>query len=388
MQRELTSSKAKGSSLSEGCSNRLSKRFVCCVSLYQPRTTTQRTTTQSNQNRCPPVAKELTKQKTGRKAWDKCIEYQEQLIYPCIRASGMSSEMTRARRCHHPSDPLIVGGSNAKKREFPHMVLLGFGSNPADANWSCGGTLISEWYILTAGHCTSHNDIFWRESADRVSIYNCTICLKVFEIRKNRHIAILKLIILLGPVSYARLGVLDRNNIHSSQLYKIQDIIKHPEYKSPSKYNDIALLKTAIKMTLSQEAVPACLPVETVSEEKAIATGWGATQHKGDASDQLEKVTLNKFTESECSASHQPHRNMLRGFDANTQFCYGDKLQSKDTCQGDSGGPLQVTSPHINCMYVVIGVTSFGKDCGTLARPGIYTKVSPYMSWIENIVWP
>ncbi|XP_045540829.1 serine protease snake [Papilio machaon] len=278
----------------------------------------------------------------------KCIDYQEQLVYPCVKGSGYSG-MVRARRCHHNTDALIVGGSDAAKREFPHMVLLGFGSSPAEATWDCGGTLISEWYILTAGHCTSSNRVL---------------------------------------VSYARLGVLDKRQLDNSQLYKIQNIIKHPEYKSPSKYNDIALLKTAIEMKLSHEAVPACLPVDTVSDEKAVATGWGATRNKGDNSDLLEKVTLTKFSERECSSSHRPQRKLERGFDANTQICYGDKYQSKDTCQGDSGGPLQVKNPHINCMYTVIGVTSFGSGCGTVGLPGVYTKVTAYVSWIEGIVWP
>ncbi|KPI99106.1 Serine protease snake [Papilio xuthus] len=141
-------------------------------------------------------------------------------------------------------------------------------------------------------------------------------------------------------------------------------------------------------MKLSHEAVPACLPVENVSHEKAVATGFGATRSKGDGSDLLEKVTLNKFSDQKCISSHRPQRNLNRGFDVNTQICYGDKNQSKDTCQGDSGGPLQVKNPHINCMYTVIGVTSFGNGCGTVGLPGVYTNVIVYVPWIENIVWP
>lgn len=40
-------------------------------------------------------------------------------------------------------------------------------------------------------------------------------------------------------------------------------------------------------------------------------------------------------------------------------------------------------------MYSVVGVTSFGKACG-LARnaPGVYTRVSTYIKWIEDVVWP
>lgn len=56
--------------------------------------------------------------------------------------------------------------------------------------------------------------------------------------------------------------------------------------------------------------------------------------------------------------------------------------------QGDSGGPLQLYHPHQSCMYEIIGVTSFGKGCGNINTPGVYTRVYHYLDWIEGIVWP
>lgn len=56
--------------------------------------------------------------------------------------------------------------------------------------------------------------------------------------------------------------------------------------------------------------------------------------------------------------------------------------------QGDSGGPISTYNPNVSCMYVIVGVTSFGKVCGSEGVPGIYTRVYPYLDWIENIVWP
>lgn len=54
--------------------------------------------------------------------------------------------------------------------------------------------------------------------------------------------------------------------------------------------------------------------------------------------------------------------------------------------QGDSGGPLQLRLADPYCMYSQIGIVSFGEVCAT--KPGVYTRVSHYISWIENIVWP
>ncbi|KOB64684.1 Serine protease HP21, partial [Operophtera brumata] len=71
-------------------------------------------------------------------------------------------------------------------------------------------------------------------------------------------------------------------------------------------------------------------------------------------------VILTKFATEECSAKYEANRHMLQGFDEKTQICYGDKTKSKDTCQA----------------------------CGWIGVPGIYTRVSHYLPWIESIVWP
>ena len=55
--------------------------------------------------------------------------------------------------------------------------------------------------------------------------------------------------------------------------------------------------------------------------------------------------------------------------------------------QGDSGGPLQTPVIKETCMYLVAGVVSLGQGCG-LGVPGIYTRVSTFVPWIERIVWP
>lgn len=87
-------------------------------------------------------------------------------------------------------------------------------------------------------------------------------------------------------------------------------------------------------------------------------------------------------------------------------MCAGDPNAIKDTCQvsatrylkfvcdfyyyfqGDSGGPLQVKQ-NVNGknVFFLIGVTSFGRACA-VETPGVYTRISYYLDWIEKIVWP
>lgn len=48
------------------------------------------------------------------------------------------------------------------------------------------------------------------------------------------------------------------------------------------------------------------------------------------------------------------------------------------------GGPLNL---EVDTIQHVVGVISLGLACGFNA-PGVYTKVSSYLDWIEGIVWP
>ncbi|KAF9810214.1 hypothetical protein SFRURICE_019501 [Spodoptera frugiperda] len=99
-------------------------------------------------------------------------------------------------------------------------------------------------------------------------------------------------------------------------------------------------------------------------------------------------VSLQKFTDELCQKNFPPHRLLKKGYNAETQLCYGDPDEPKDTCEGDSGGPLQVTSYLSKCLYSIIGVTSFGRACGYAGDAGMYTRVFHYVPWIESVVWP
>jgi len=53
-----------------------------------------------------------------------------------------------------------------------------------------------------------------------------------------------------------------------------------------------------------------------------------------------------------------------------------------------SGGPLQIVNSNNQCVFYLIGITSYGTPyCGMKNSPGIYSKVSAYIDWIEQKVW-
>ncbi|CAH0399367.1 unnamed protein product [Chilo suppressalis] len=181
-------------------------------------------------------------------------------------------------------------------------------------------------------------------------------------------------------------------------------IINHPDYKPPKKYNDIALIELEPGLYFTSFVQPACLHTgsdDVLVGKKAIMTGWGVVEtvyHT--TSPELQAVTLDVLDTKLCDNLLQPSCNRHWCGLQEHQMCAGVLVGGADACQGDSVGPLQIeillpqknfcTSRPGYCirrMHHVIGVTSFGVGCALPNLPGVYTRVSSYLDWIEGIVW-
>jgi len=235
----------------------------------------------------------------------------------------------------------IVGGTESTIDEFPWLVAL-LKRQMYTVYQFCGASIINNKYLLTAAHCFS----------DGTSAHGL----------------------------YASIGDHDLSTMTETEslTVKIKQVILHPGYLKATHVNDIAVLKLATTLPFSKKIVPVCLPSikETYSEMKAIIAGWGAVAFRGEAPDVQLKAEIKLIANSECGRKYVLGGTVI----VDSMLCGSDPV--KDTCQGDSGGPLIVRKGD---RMVLPGVVSFGRGCANPDFPGVYTRVSSFLTWIlEN----
>ncbi|XP_039499696.1 serine protease Hayan isoform X3 [Drosophila santomea] len=249
----------------------------------------------------------------------------------------------------------ILDGERVDKGVYPHMAAIAYNSF-GTATFRCGGSLIASRYVLTAAHCVNSEE---------------------------------------STPSFVRLGALNIENPESGyQDIDVIDVQIHPNYSGSSKYYDIAILQLADDAKESDVIRPACLYTDRTdppANSKFYVAGWGVMNVTNRAvSKILLRAALELVPADKCNASfaEQPSANRtLRNGVIASQLCAADRNQRKDACQGDSGGPLILDIDDVDGTYAIVGVISSGFGCAT-RTPGLYTRVSSFLDYIEGIVWP
>ncbi|RWS10377.1 hypothetical protein B4U79_01719 [Dinothrombium tinctorium] len=201
----------------------------------------------------------------------------------------------------------------------------------------CGATILSDLFVMTAAHCIA-----------------------------GKNVSDLKVV----------LGVHNLVLATEKDKYSIGEIIVHDDFKRNGSVfeNDIGLLKLAKPLSFSDNLLPICRPTENMTSftHRLNAIGWGQLEpNSSEMAQKLQEIFLPEVPIEVCSKIW----NLNLG---ESRICVGEEM--KNVCKGDDGGPLMYD---IDSRWYQIGITSFsGPKCGD-KYPGVFTRVSFYIDWIN-----
>ncbi|KAK3921944.1 Mite allergen Eur m 3 [Frankliniella fusca] len=249
-------------------------------------------------------------------------------------------------------DPQIVNGDVADPGEFPHQVSLQRKQTLFFWSWTehfCGGTILSERWILTAGHCKLGGEVF-----------------------------------VVAGVNSLR----DKDK-KAGQTVPTDLFIVHPKYAGEVKPFDIALLRTTEPLVLGPLVRAARLPSPgSVPSGDVTLSGWGYVSNGlFPGTNDLHKMTVPLIDLKPCNATITANLPSWSASTlADTNLCTGaGPRNNTSACSGDSGGPLILEPTDSEEAVTVVGVVSWGFiPCGRGGKPSVYTRVSAYIDWIAD----
>ncbi|XP_062554335.1 chymotrypsin-1-like [Armigeres subalbatus] len=234
------------------------------------------------------------------------------------------------------NDAKVVGGQSSQSR-VPYQISLQimtrsyYGLGPLEWMHNCGGSVVSEKYVVSAAHC-------------------------------------------LDGIDPARLSVVSgtndlRNNGNKGTRHLVDWTLIHPDYIELNR-SDIGLIRVVEPFTFGAKVQPISFSEKQVGGGvECLLTGWGYTMpiRIGRTPQDLQEAYVKTITNEECRS---------RGFPVNpTEICTFTRA-GQGACGGDSGGPLA-------CDDELVGVVSYGtRFCG-IGSPDVFTRMSEFKEWID-----
>ena len=256
---------------------------------------------------------------------------------------GRSQQGVVARRNSLADDrPKIVKPTSVSAGEFPWIVALvyfeGTGANRKLKQY-CGGAIIDDLWVVTAAHC---------------------------EVQE-------------GDLVLSGMTVLPERLEDQSSLPTVKKVfLPNEPFDTVTYKDDFALIWLSKPIRGSHIDLTNNSKVESVDGTPMIIAGWGATSFGGESSRTLFKGSVTTKDTQDCSAAYGATPFSI----ADSMFCA--KAGESDACTGDSGGPAIMKDPSAPTGFSLLGIISWGKDCGQKAYPGVYTRMSKFSKWVGS----
>ncbi|XP_063539069.1 trypsin alpha-3-like [Cydia strobilella] len=227
--------------------------------------------------------------------------------------------------CNSAMEGFIKGGAYAKIESFPHSVYLYV---ICKEHQVCGGSILTQNLILTAGHCFEH-------------------CL------------------MRQKDMFAYAGSANTNEMLVAE--GINNFRIHNEYNTKTLYNDIAVgsLKSELPLgdTIKRVVIAKSFPGVTLAK----TAGWGTIdEHTMEATQKLKMVVQIVQSYTTCTEVTRLRAGMMCAMNS----------ERNHPSRGDSGSAL------ISKNGQQIGLVSFRMP--SRKEVVIYTNVSYYIDWIED----
>ncbi|XP_072326964.1 acrosin-like isoform X1 [Scyliorhinus torazame] len=271
------------------------------------------------------------------------------VLYRGVTASGQGdSECSQRPAVNEEEEDLnseILGNHDADLGAWPWLVSVQIASKDGTYGHTCGGSIIDNYWVLTAAHC--------------------------FKAKISNNVE--KIMLVFGLEQISRFS-------KDTYARPVAEVIKHENYNPDTESNDIALIKVTDPIVFTDFVQPVCLQYQKldIAELKPCVTaGWGMVEGKGRRADVLQEQEISIIPTAICNQGDW-HNGSL----SDQVLCAGFKWAGPDRCQTDSGGPLVCKVLGAGKFYQ-LGITNWGLGCGHKVHPGIYTSVRKYIEWIE-----